>query len=127
MDKNKRKKQLRKRRHKHVRKRVEGTPDRPRLTVFRSNRHIYCQVIDDWNARTLATASSLGSELQDELDHGGNVEAARKVGEVIGEKCVENGIEKVVFDRSGYAFHGRVEALARAAREKFEEAGAKGF
>lgn len=110
-----------------MRKTVEGSPDRPRLAVFRSNKHIYCQVIDDWNGNTLVSASSLCEELDEELDHGGDIEAAKRVGEVIGEKCLEEGIEKVVFDRGGYKFHGRVRALAMAAREKFEEAGAEGF
>jgi len=127
MDKNKRKRNLRRRRHKRVRKTVEGSPDRPRLAVFRSNKHIYCQVIDDWNGHTLTSASSVCPELSDELEHGGNIEAAKRVGEVIGEKCLEQGIDKVVFDRGGYKFHGRVKALALAAREKFEEAGAEGF
>jgi len=121
------KKQQRKRRHRRVRKKLEGTEDRPRLCVFRSNRHIYCQVIDDWKGHTLTSASSLSPELQDELEHGGNIEAARKVGELIGQKCLEEGIEKVVFDRAGYKYHGRVQALAEAAREQFEEAGAEGF
>ena len=121
------KKEQRKRRHRRVRKKLEGTEDRPRLCVFRSNRHIYCQVIDDWKGHTLTSASSLSPELEDELEHGGNVEAARKVGELIGQKCLEAGIEKVVFDRAGYKYHGRVKALAEAAREQFEEAGAEGF
>ncbi len=121
------KKEQRKRRHRRVRKKLEGTEDRPRLCVFRSNRHIYCQVIDDWKGHTLTSASSLSPELQDELEHGGNVEAARKVGELIARKCLEEGIEQVVFDRAGYKYHGRVKALAEAAREQFEEAGAEGF
>ena len=126
MDKNKRKRKLRIRRHRRVRTTVEGSPDRPRLAVFRSNKHIYCQVIDDWKGHTLLSASSLCPDL-DELEHGGNIEAAKRVGEVIGEKCLEQGIDRVVFDRGGYKFHGRVKALAMAARKKFEEAGAEGF
>jgi large subunit ribosomal protein L18 len=127
MDKNKKKQALRRRRHAHVRKRLEGTPQRPRLCVFRSNKHIYCQVVDDWNQRTLVSCSSLSPELRNEIKYGGNVEGARKVGELVGRKCLENGIATVVFDRGGYRYHGRVKALAEAAREQFSQAGAKGF
>jgi large subunit ribosomal protein L18 len=95
--------------------------------VFRSNRHIYCQVIDDWAGETLASASSLKGEPGEELEHGGNIEAAERVGEEIGEKCLQKGITQVVFDRAGYKYHGRVKAVAEAARAKFEEAGAEGF
>jgi len=82
--------QMRKRRHRRVRKRLEGTPERPRLCVFRSNRHIYAQVIDDWNRRTLASCSSLSRELRDELAHGRSVESAARVGEVLARKCIES-------------------------------------
>ncbi len=117
----------RKRRHRHVRRKVEGTPERPRLCVFRSNKHIYAQVIDDWAQHTLLSCSTLSPELSEEAKHGGNVEAAARVGDLIGKKCVEKGIKAVVFDRGGYRFHGRVKALAEAARGKFKEAGAEGF
>jgi large subunit ribosomal protein L18 len=127
MDKNKKKRALRRRRHVHVRKRLEGTPERPRLCVFRSNKHIYCQVVDDWNQRTLVSCSSLSPEVRDEIKYGGNVEGAQKVGDLVGRKCLENGINAVVFDRGGYRYHGRVKALAEAARAQFAQAGAKGF
>lgn len=101
------------RRHKRVRRVVSGTPECPRLNVFRSNTNIYAQVIDDTKGQTLVAASSL--ELK--LENGGNVEAAKKVGAAIAEKCKEKGIESVRFDRGGYVYHGRVRALADAARE----------
>ena len=100
-------------RHERVRKKISGTPERPRLCVFRSNAHIYAQVIDDTKGRTLCSASSL--ELK--LENGGNIEAAKKVGEAIANKCKEINIESVRFDRGGYVYHGRVQALADAARE----------
>jgi large subunit ribosomal protein L18 len=127
MDKNKRKRQLRHRRHRRVRKKVEGTAERPRMCVYRSNKHIYVQVIDDWEGHTLAAASSLSPELRDELEHGGDVDSARSVGQLIGQKCLDKGITQVAFDRGGYRYHGRVKALAEAAREQFKEAGAPGF
>lgn len=101
------------RRHKRVRRVVNGTPESPRLNVFRSNANIYAQVIDDTTGKTLLAASSL--ELK--LENGGNIEAAKKVGEAIAKKCLENNIESVRFDRGGYVYHGRVQALADAARE----------
>lgn len=101
------------RRHKRVRKIVSGTFDCPRLNVFRSNSHIYAQVIDDTTGKTLCAASSL--ELK--LENGSNIEAAKKVGAAIAEKCKANNIETVRFDRGGYVYHGRVQALADAARE----------
>ena len=101
------------RRHKRVRRVVSGTPDCPRLNVFRSNAHIYAQVIDDTKGTTLCSASSL--ELK--LENGGNIEAAKKVGEAVAKKCLEAGIEAVRVDRGGYGYHGRVQALAEAARE----------
>lgn len=119
----------RKRRHRRVRSKVEGTPDRPRLCVYRSNRNIYAQVIDDWSRQTLTSASSLNPEIRhrSEREETGDVEQARMVGELIGKKCLEKGIEAVVFDRGGYRYHGRVKALAEAAREQFQEAGKEGF
>ena len=101
------------RRHKRVRRIVNGTPDRPRLNVFRSNANIYAQVIDDTTGTTLCAASSL--ELK--LENGGNIEAAKKVGEAIANKCKEKKIDSVRFDHGGYVYHGRVQALADAARE----------
>lgn len=99
-----------------VRSRVRGTPERPRLNVFRSLKHIYAQAIVDTTGMTLASASTLSPELRGLLRATGNVEAAKKVGELIAKKCLEKGIEKVVFDRNGYLYHGRVKALAEAAR-----------
>ncbi|MCC7503265.1 MAG: 50S ribosomal protein L18 [Flavobacteriales bacterium] len=97
-----------------IRKKVQGTPDRPRLTVYRSNKDIYVQVIDDQQGRTLLSASSL----KDKQAHGASgVEQAKLVGRAIAEKAKATGIEKVVFDRNGYLYHGRVKALADAARE----------
>ncbi len=104
---------LRKKRHLRVRKKISGTPECPRLNVFRSSSHIYAQIIDDTKGVTLVSASSL--ELK--LENGGNVEAAKKVGAEVGKRAIEKKIENVVFDRGGYIYHGRVKALAEAARE----------
>jgi len=117
----------RKRRHRRVRKKVEGRPERPRLCVFASNKHIYCQVVDDWNAHTLASASSLSPELRDRIPRGGDKKAAAEVGTLVAEKCLKQGIEKVVFDRGGFRYHGRVRALAEAARKRFADDDAPGF
>lgn len=103
--------------HTRVRQRVEGTPERPRLCVYRSLGHIYAQVIDDRTSRTLAAASSLDRETKKSLKGGGNIAAAKVVGKAIAERARAAGIEKVVFDRGGYKYHGRVKALADAARE----------
>ncbi|MFO7955821.1 MAG: 50S ribosomal protein L18 [Candidatus Brocadiia bacterium] len=127
MKRTKEKRQHREKRHRRVRRTVEGTPERPRLCVYRSNRHIYAQVIDDWNQQTLVAASSLSPEIRDEIERGGDQESAALVGRKVGRDCVEKGITSVVFDRGGYRYHGRVKALAEAAREQFEEAGAEGF
>jgi len=105
------------RRHLRVRKRVTGSPERPRLSVFRSLKHIYAQIIEDTEGRTLVSASSLDPELRGKLKHGGNIEAARMVGELLARRAVEKGIKAVVFDRGGYLYHGRVRALAEGARE----------
>ena len=110
-DKNK----ARLKRHLRVRKKIEGTTARPRLNIFRSSKHIYAQIIDDQKGATLVAASSLDKELKD--GNGGNAEAAKKVGELIAKRAKANGIEAVVFDRGGYIYHGRVQALADAARE----------
>ncbi len=102
-------------RHSRVRKNIFGTVDVPRLNVFRSNAGIYAQIIDDETATTLVSASSLDKTLN--LSNGGNIKAAEKVGELLALKAKEAGIKKVVFDRGGYLYHGRVKALADAARE----------
>jgi large subunit ribosomal protein L18 len=110
----------RQRRHIRVRKRVNGTPERPRLNVYRSSNNIYAQVIDDIQGHTLAAASSLDASLRQPgagRSVGGNIEAAKAVGALIAERAKAAGIEKVVFDRGGYLYHGRVQALADAARE----------
>ena len=104
-----------KRRHLRVRKRVFGTTERPRLAVFRSNRHMVAQVIDDQNGRTLAAASTLEAELRSEGDS--KTEAARKVGQAVAERAKAAGIEAVVFDRGGNKYHGRIAAVAEGARE----------
>ena len=127
MDHHKRKTALRRKRHRRVRKRVEGTPQRPRLCVFRSNKHIYAQVIDDWAGRSLASASTQSPEVKQQASSGATVETAALVGELLGQRCLANGITQVVFDRSGFKYHGRVKALAEAARKRFAEAGANGF
>ena len=101
-------------RHKRVRAHISGTPARPRLDVFRSAKNIYAQVIDDVNGVTLAAASS---NEKDFGMSGGNIEAAKKVGQMVAERALAKGIEEVVFDRGGYVYHGRVQALADAARE----------
>lgn len=108
--------EARARRHRRVRKRVFGTPERPRLNVFRSANHIYAQVIVDTSGRTLVAASTL-EPAQRQHGYGGNVEAARRVGRLVAERALAQGIRKVVFDRGGYLYHGRVAALAEAARE----------
>ena len=101
-------------RHVRVRAKISGTPERPRLNVFRSNANIYAQIIDDINGATLVSASTLDKSFE---GFGGNVEAAKKVGLMIAERAKEKGITEVVFDRGGYIFHGRVAALAGGARE----------
>ncbi|XP_051126673.1 50S ribosomal protein L18, chloroplastic-like [Andrographis paniculata] len=107
-------------RHRRIRKKVEGTPERPRLCVFRSNKHIYVQVIDDSKMHTLASASTMQKPISEEFEFssGPTVDVARRVGEVIAKSCLEKGITKVAFDRGGYPYHGRIEALAAAAREQ---------
>ncbi|GAB4390852.1 MAG: 50S ribosomal protein L18 [Thermodesulfovibrionales bacterium] len=109
--------EARKKRQRRIRKTVSGTPERPRLSVFKSRNHIYAQIIDDTRGHTLCAASSLNGDFKDYQGHRGNVEAARRLGGVIGRRALEKGIRKVVFDRSGYPYHGRVKALSEAARE----------
>ena len=111
MDANRLKTVRRARRKRGIRKRVSGTPDRPRLSVFRSNQRIYAQVIDDVTGRTLAAASSLGTE------QGRSVAAASAVGKTLAEKALAAGVKEVSFDRGGYRYHGRVKAMADAARQ----------
>jgi large subunit ribosomal protein L18 len=114
------KNEARQKRHTRVRKRVQGTPQRPRLNVYRSTNNIYAQIIDDLAGRTLAAASSLDSTLRSDKSArsaGGNLEAATAVGKLVAERAKAAGVKAVVFDRGGYLYHGRVQALADAARE----------
>ena|SRR5207302_5684422 len=116
-DKNKDKaKRLLRRRH-HVRKSVFGSPERPRLSVFRSSKHISAQVINDFDGRTLVAASSVAADVRGELKNGGNIAAAKRVGRAIAERAKAAGVTAVAFDRGGRMYHGRVKALADAARE----------
>ena len=102
-------------RHLRVRKKVSGTPERPRLSVYRSEKNIYAQIIDDINAVTLVSASTLDKEVDAKV--GGNKEAAKLVGELVAKRALDKGITEVVFDRGGYVYHGRVQTLAESARE----------
>jgi len=113
IDKNK----VRLRKHARVRKKIKGTPEKPRLCVFRSSKHIYAQIIDDVSSTTLVAASTLDEALKGKLNYTGNKEAAREVGKLIATKAIEKGIKNVVFDRGGYLYHGRVKELADGARE----------
>lgn len=117
MDQSALKRRARLRRHHRVTQSLVCSPDRPRLSIFRSPRHIYAQVIDDFQGKTLASASTLSPEIRTKKSYGGNVAAAKKVGELIAAKALANGVKKVAFDRGGYQYHGRVKALAEAARE----------
>lgn len=109
--------EARQRRHHRIRRTVIGTPERPRLSVFRSNEHIYAQVIDDTKHHTLVAASTLESDLKSTLSSGANSSAATEVGKLVAQRSLAAGITKVVFDRGGNLYHGRVKALAEAARE----------
>ena len=113
IDKNK----IRKRKHVRVRKKISGTSECPRLCVYRSNAHIYAQIIDDESQTTLASASTLDKEIKGSVSVGSNIEAAKAVGKLIAERAAAKEIKVVVFDRGGYLYHGRVQALAEAARE----------
>jgi len=104
-------------RHHRARVRLAGTPERPRLVVYRSLRHVYAQLVDDVAGKTVAAASSQSPELKDGLKHGGNKEAASKVGELIARRAGEKGIKQVCFDRAGFKYHGCVSAVAEAARK----------
>lgn len=108
---------IRLRKHVRVRKKVNGTTERPRLNVFRSLKNIYVQIIDDTTGQTIVSASSLDAAVKGRLANGGNKDAAKEVGKLIGQKAVEKGIKQVVFDRGGYIYHGRVKELAEGARE----------
>lgn len=108
---------LRKGKVQRIRRKVSGQPERPRLAVYRSLNHIYAQIIDDVNSRTLVSASTLDKELRETLTNKRNADAAKAVGQAVAKRALAQGIDEVVFDRSGYKYHGRVAALAEAARE----------
>lgn len=108
---------LRRRRHSRIRARIAGVSDKPRLAVFRSLSNIYAQIIDDDAGHTLVAASTIDPELKSSVKYGGNIAAARQVGQLIARRAVEKGITTVVFDRGGFKYHGRVAALAEGARE----------
>ncbi|MBN1624828.1 MAG: 50S ribosomal protein L18 [Clostridia bacterium] len=112
-DKNK----LRKKKHLRIRNKISGTMERPRLNVYRSNKNIYAQIIDDVSGVTLVSASTVEAALKNNVNYGGNKEAAKEVGKLIAQRAVEKGVKLVVFDRGGYIYHGRVKELADAARE----------
>jgi len=111
------KRQSRLKRKKRIRKKLSGTPERPRLSVFRSARHIYAQIVDDVSGHTLASATSLEKKTKESTDFENNVAMARFVGKLVGERAVEKGIQSVVFDRNGFLYHGRVKAVSEGARE----------
>ena len=108
---------IRLRKHDRVRKKITGTAERPRLNVFRSLTNMYAQIIDDTTGTTLVAASTLDEAIKGTVKYGGNKDAAKEVGKLIATKAVDKGIKKVVFDRGGYIYHGRVKELAEAARE----------
>jgi len=105
------------RRHARIRKSLSGSSERPRISIFKSARHIYAQIIDDVKGVTLVAASSMDKELRGSMKHGGNREAAKKVGEALARRAVDKGLRQVVFDRGGFLYHGRVKELADSARE----------
>jgi len=111
------KRESRIRRHERVRKTVQGSPERPRLTVHRSLKNIYAQIVDDTTGRTLCSASSVSREIRGEEAKGPKVELSKAVGRLVAKKAVERGVKKVVFDKGGYRYHGRIKALADGARE----------
>ncbi len=117
MIKSKNRKEQAQKRHRRIRIKLAGTPESPRLAVYRSTKHIYAQIIDDVNGVTLASASSIDKDLREKLSHGGNIDSAKAVGEAIAKKALAKKINDVVFDRGGFLYHGRVAALADAARE----------
>jgi large subunit ribosomal protein L18 len=107
----------RERRKLRIRRKMQGTSEKPRLTVFRTSKHIYAQVIDDVSGKTVAHASTLSKDLKGSLDEGNKTDAAKKVGALVAKICLSKKIDRVVFDRNGYLYHGRVSALADAARQ----------
>lgn len=115
-DKNKIKQKQLERRQFHIRKMLSGTPERPRLAVFRSDKHVSVQIIDDLAGKTLVSASTTQADVRGELKNGGNIEAAKRVGKTIAQRAVAAGIKAVAFDRGGRRYHGRIKALADAAR-----------
>ena len=108
---------IREKKHMKIRNRFSGTAERPRLAVFRSNNHVYAQVIDDVAGKTLVSASTLEKDIKAELKNTDDIDAASKIGDVVAKRAIEKGIKAVVFDRGGYIYHGKVKALADAARE----------
>lgn len=111
------KKELRLKTKQRIQKKIKGTEERPRLSVYRSQKHIYAQIINDENGKSLSAKSSLSVEFKKDINKGWNVEAAKKVGELIAKDAIEKGIKQVVFDRNGYFYYGRISALADAARK----------
>ena len=111
------KKDQTRKRHERIRLKIKGTPESPRLAVYRRTKHIYAQLIDDVNHKTLASSSSNDKDLKEKLAHGGNIDAAKVVGETIAQKALKAGVKECVFDRGGFLYHGRIAALADAARE----------
>ena len=109
--------EMREKKHMRIRNRFSGTAERPRLAVFRSNNHMYAQIIDDTVGNTLVSASTLEKEIKAELNKTNDVEAAAYLGKVIAKRAMDKGISEVVFDRGGFLYHGKIEALAEAARE----------
>ncbi len=104
-------------RHQSIRVKLSGTAEAPRLTVYRSTKHIYAQLIDDVKGVTIVSASSVDKDLKVTLQHGGNIESAKAVGEAVAKKALKKGVKNIVFDRGGFLYHGRIAALADAARE----------
>jgi len=117
MVKNENRKAIREKKHARIRNRFSGTAQRPRLAVYRSNKHIYAQIIDDDAQKTLVSAGTVEKEIKDALENTDDIAAAEKVGEVIGKRAIDKGITEVVFDRGGYVYQGKIAALAEAARK----------
>ena len=117
MNVSKERRDSRKKRQVRVRRKITGSVERPRLCIFRSTKHIYAQIIEDTTGTTLVAASTLSAEIADGLKSGGNIEAAKAVGKAIAEKALAKDIKQIVFDRNGFLYHGRIKALADAARE----------
>ncbi|MDK2950688.1 MAG: large subunit ribosomal protein [Kosmotogales bacterium] len=111
------KKLNRKKKHLSIRRKISGTSEKPRLAVFKSEKHIYAQIIDDMKGNTIVSASTVDKELKEELKKTWNIEAAEKVGELLAKRAVEKGISSVVFDRGGFKYHGRIKSLADSARK----------